>query len=341
MSNRIQNSLDGIAGDGIKSTSLIEPFSGEEPSKFFKFITQLTTALSAKGIPLPVQGSNWLETEQVKFATKSSELIPIVFLTAIQMAKGYQIGDLALSAAHRQAYEKELEINKLKKAHAVALLNQYIVPSSEAFNVINEGSILNDFEKMYWDLNETYRGARLSVLIVHIEKYVDIITSSKMLKLVELQNAAAQSKRAFSEILGLFNSEYDDDKIAKEGVKIFQLWTTLVDIVAFSRTSSERVNIKDFIQRYVRENTSKPLQIDLSLLLTQLKTFCESAKHDVKPLLKDLKDNGDKVPVAKAYYTQLVSESKKYNALKRTSENLSKDKDDVKCTFCGKLKHTA
>ncbi len=61
MSNRLQNSLDGITGGDSKSTSLIEPFSGEQPSKFFKFITQLTTTLSAKGIPLPEQGNsgNW------------------------------------------------------------------------------------------------------------------------------------------------------------------------------------------------------------------------------------------------------------------------------------------
>ena len=59
MSNRLQNSLDGITGGDSKSTSLIEPFSGEQPSKFFKFITQLTTALSAKGIPLPVQGTSF------------------------------------------------------------------------------------------------------------------------------------------------------------------------------------------------------------------------------------------------------------------------------------------
>ena len=148
MQSRLQNTLDGITGGDSKSTSLIEPFSGEEPSKFFKFITQLTTALSAKGIPLLEQGNSWLETEQVKFSTKNTELTPIVFLTAIQKAKGYQVGDLSLTAKNRQAYEKDLEVNKLKKAHAIALLHQYIVPSSEAFNVIHEGSILNDFEKM-------------------------------------------------------------------------------------------------------------------------------------------------------------------------------------------------
>ena len=70
-------------------------------------------------------------------------------LTAIQQSQGYKVGDLALTAGHRKLYQKEIDLNKLKKSHAIALLNQYdVIPSSEAYNVINEVFVLEDFEKM-------------------------------------------------------------------------------------------------------------------------------------------------------------------------------------------------
>jgi hypothetical protein len=101
----------------------------------------MTTALSAKEIPIPVIGSPWLETEQTMFASTDNELDLIVApLTPIQQAQNYAIGDLALTPANRKLYEKELKLNKLKKAHAIALMLQYVVPSSEAYNVIKPGS---------------------------------------------------------------------------------------------------------------------------------------------------------------------------------------------------------
>ena len=342
----MHKSLLGIDGGDSKTVSIVQPFSGEEPEKFSRFINQLKTALTAKGIPLPGAGSSWLETEQVKFAKKEAELNPIVQLTAIQEAQNYVIGDLALTPTNRQAYEKELELNLLKKSHAIALLNQFIVPSSEAFNVITEGFVLSNFEKMYWDLMDKYRGARLSVLIVHVERYVEILTTGT-LRLAELVITSTECKRAFCEILGLSNtSDNVDTKNAKK-VKIMDLWTTLVEVVSFSKISTEKINIRDFIQRYVRENTVKPLEIDLALFLTQLKTFCDSSKHS-PPTPKT--DENKVVPVAKAYYTKLVNESKAYNALKRKPEDDQNGKGKTpktggnpppKCTFCGKLKHTA
>ena len=80
-------------------------------------------------------------------------------------------------------------------------------------------------------------------------------------------------------------------------------------------------SIKDFIQRYVRENTARPLEIDLALFITQLKTFCDSSRDKiVTPIPKVQNGNGngkESVPIAKAYYTKLVNESKAYNKLKR------------------------
>ena len=70
----MHKSLLGIDGGDSKTVSIVQPFSGEEPEKFSRFINQLKTALTAKGIPLPVAGSSWLETEQVKFGKREAEL---------------------------------------------------------------------------------------------------------------------------------------------------------------------------------------------------------------------------------------------------------------------------
>ena len=91
-----------IEGGYSKSVPIVQPFSRNEPEKISKFITQLTTALSAKGIPLlPVVGLYDLhgsrQSRQVMFAKNDDELNPIVQLTAIQEAQGYEIGDLSLS----------------------------------------------------------------------------------------------------------------------------------------------------------------------------------------------------------------------------------------------------
>ena len=193
----------GIETTDSKQVSIVQPFSGNEPEKFSTFITQLTTTLSSKGIPIPITGSPWLEAEEVMFATKDEELTEITDLTPIQASLGYKVGDLALTAGHRKLYRKEVDFNKLKKAHAIALLNQYIVPSSEAYNVINEGFVLGDFERMWNDLHDKYRGARLSVLIVQVERYVDMLTTGSI-RLAELIIITTQCKRAFSKILGYF-----------------------------------------------------------------------------------------------------------------------------------------
>ena len=48
----------------------------------------MTTALSAKEIPIPVVGSPWLETEQTMFASDDKDLALIFSpLTAIQQAQ--------------------------------------------------------------------------------------------------------------------------------------------------------------------------------------------------------------------------------------------------------------
>jgi len=135
--------------------------------------------------------------------------------------------------------------------------------SSEAYNVIKPGSIIGNFEKMCWDIHDRYRGARLSVIIVQVERYVEIITSG-MLTFVEPNNVTAECKRAFAEKLDLYNFTYDDNRRNAECVKVTLLWETLVDFVAFSKVSIEGSHIKDFIQRYVRENDSQPLSIDIS-----------------------------------------------------------------------------
>jgi hypothetical protein len=185
----MQNNEYGI--EAMVTKAIINPFSGAEPEKFATFIIQMTTALSAKEIPIPVIGSPWLDTEQTMFASTDAELNLIVApLTPIQQALNYVIGDLALTPANRKLYEKELKLNKLKKAHAIALMLQYVVPSSEAYNVIKPGSIIGNFERMWWDLHDRFRGARLSVIIVHVERYVEIITSG-MLSFVELNNITA------------------------------------------------------------------------------------------------------------------------------------------------------
>ena len=111
---------------------------------------------------------------------------------------------------------------------------QYVVPSSEAYNVIKPGSIIGNFEKMWWDLHDRYRGARLSVIIVHVERYVELITSG-MLTFVELNNVTAECKRAFAEILDLYNVTYDDNRKNAECVKVTMLWETLVTNVSLNK----------------------------------------------------------------------------------------------------------
>ena len=337
----MQNSEYGI--EAMVTKAIINPFSGTEPEKFSTFIIQITTALSAKEIPIPVIGAPWLETEQTMFASTDAELNLIVApLTPIQQALNYAIGDLALTPANRKLYEKELKLNRLKKAHAIALMLQYVVPSSEAYNVIKPGSIIGNFVRMWWDLHDRYRGARLSVIIVQVERYVEIITSGTF-PFIELNNVTAECKRAFAEILDLYNVTYDDNRKNAECVKVTLLWETLVDVVAFSKVSTEGQHIKDFIQRYVRENNTPPLQIDISLFLTQLKNYCNSCKGKSNNFLP--KSNGDKIPIARAHFTQLQNEANKWrNSNKRKNPNddnktkfpKKEDKDKLHCTFCGK-----
>ena len=194
----MQKSQFGI--EAMVTKAIIHPFSGSEPEKFSTFIIQMTTALSAKEIPIPVVGSPWLDTEQTMFATTDNELdLCVAPLTAIQQAQNYVIGDLSLTPTNRKLYDKELKLNKLKKAHAIALMLQYVVPSSEAYNVIKPGSIIGNFEKMWWDLHDRYRGARLSVIIVQVERYVEIINSG-ILSFDELTNVTSECKRDFAEI---------------------------------------------------------------------------------------------------------------------------------------------
>ena len=231
-----------------------------------------------------------------------------------------------MTHAHRKLYEKEVKLNKLKKAHAIALMLQYVVPSSEGYNVIKPGSIIGNFEKMWWDLHDRYRGARLSVIIVQVERYVEIITSG-MFPFIELNNVTSECKRAFAEILDLYNVRYDDNRRNGECVKVTLLWQTLVDVVAFSKVSTEGQHIKDFIQRYVRENNSPPLQIDISLFITQLKNYCNSSKeksnNNVLP-----KTNGDKIPIARAHFTQLQNEANKWrNSNKRKNSKNEENKN--------------
>ena len=110
----------GIESSDSKQVSIVQPFSGNEPEKFSTFITQLTTTLSSKGIPIPIVGSPWLEAEEVMFATKDEELVKITQLTTIQQSQGYKVGDLSLTSMHRKLYKKELDLNKLKKSFRLA-----------------------------------------------------------------------------------------------------------------------------------------------------------------------------------------------------------------------------
>ena len=96
--------------------------------------------------------------------------------------------------------------------------------------------------------------------------------------MLELTNVTSECKRAFAEILDLYKVTYNDNKRNAECVKVTLLWQTLVDVVAFSKVSTEGQHIKDFIQRYVRENDSPPLTIDISLFINKLKSYCNSSK---------------------------------------------------------------
>jgi len=57
-------------------------------------------------------------------------------LNDLQKKQGYKVGDYKLSIENRREYIKKFEENRSKKAFAVALLQENIVPGSIASSLI-------------------------------------------------------------------------------------------------------------------------------------------------------------------------------------------------------------
>jgi hypothetical protein len=122
--------------------------------------------------------------------------------------------------------------------------------------------------------------------------------------------------------------------------------------VIFSHIAENKIHVKEFLQRYVRENLDKPLLINLEELNNSLKSFCDTQIdiQNVKEPSNSTDNKGDHVKIKSAYFAHLKDVANKYNNLKRSNDTKShnspnkKNKktgvnDKPKCNICGNKYH--